>query len=63
MSLLLAGGLIAAMCLSAAAAVAIDRALSRRGRGDQIEIPEFVARQEKPRAVTRLRKDHFTWEI
>lgn len=62
MSLLYAGGLVAAMCLSAAAAVMIDRALSRR-RDHQLEIPEFVARQEKPRAVTRLRKDHFTWEI
>lgn len=63
MSPLLGGGLLVAMCLSAAAAVAIDRALLRRGRGGQLEIPEFAARQEKPRAVTRLRKDHFTWEI
>lgn len=63
MSLLYAGGLVAAMLLSAAAAVAIDRALMRRGRSYQPEIPEFIARQDKPRAVTRLRKDHFTWEI
>lgn len=62
MSLLFVCGLLAVMVLSAAAGVVVDRAISKRG-GHPLESPEFAARRQRPRALTRLSKDHFTWEI
>jgi hypothetical protein len=63
MDLFFVCGLLAGMTLSAAMAVALDRALWNRRRPQDPHLPDFVGRQHKPRAVTRLRKDHFTWEI
>jgi hypothetical protein len=63
MDLFFVCGLLAGMFLSAATAVALDRALHNRRRTQTPHVPDFVGRRHKPRAVTRLRKDHFTWEI
>lgn len=48
------------------AALAANFTMSRiaRRRASRLPaVPEFVPRQQKPRAITRVHKDNLTWEI
>ena len=55
---------VGALFIGAFAFLVFER-LGRRVEqfADLPELPEFSPRQDQPRVVTRLTKDHLTWEI